>query len=153
LRFWALCTNWYRLVNAGNDWSDFQSCLIYTRYATSDSYCEKLVKLSRFKYFPPKPAGLDPQIFRRRTLYYMRKSLGIILFDFWRRKKIWGEFFLDFFLGNAERSVAFGELFLIYTRYATSDTSTKKIIVKNSWNCRDSNIFLGFTNYFLFNLH
>jgi hypothetical protein len=35
---------------------------------------------------PPKPAGLDPPNFRRRTLYYMRKSLGIFIFDFWRKK-------------------------------------------------------------------
>jgi hypothetical protein len=29
---------------------------------------------------PPKPAGLDPKSFRRRTLYYMRKNLGIKVF-------------------------------------------------------------------------
>jgi hypothetical protein len=43
----------------------------------------------------PKPAGLDPPIFRRRTLYYMRKSLGIyFFFDFLNKKN---EFFFEFF--------------------------------------------------------
>jgi hypothetical protein len=42
---------------------------------------------------PSKPAGLDPQNFRRRTLYYMRKSLGLKVF---KLKKIL-EFFLEFF--------------------------------------------------------
>jgi hypothetical protein len=59
--------------------------------------------------------GLDPKFFRRRTLYYMRKILGIkvfgiiiiiiiiiiIFFFFWKKKilkKKWGIFFLDFFL-------------------------------------------------------
>jgi hypothetical protein len=42
---------------------------------------------------PPKPAGLDPPNLRRRTLYYMRKSLGIKVFGFL-------DFFLDFFFGN-----------------------------------------------------
>jgi hypothetical protein len=47
-----------------------------------------LYVLSVHSLSPPKPAGLDPLIFRRRTLYYMRKSLGIKVFCF-LEKKIW----------------------------------------------------------------
>jgi hypothetical protein len=81
---------------------------------------------------PPKPAGLDPPNYRRRTLYYMRKSLGIFFFDLWKKswkfflKIFFWNFFLEFFWEiifkiflriflldlfrrNAERSEAFGE--------------------------------------------
>jgi hypothetical protein len=37
---------------------------------------------------PPKPAGLDPQNFRRRSLYDMRKSLGKPVFLISKKKSI-----------------------------------------------------------------
>jgi hypothetical protein len=49
---------------------------------------------------PPKPAGLDPQIF------CMRKSLGI-------KGIFWGDFFGIFFRENAERSGATSECSVI----------------------------------------
>jgi hypothetical protein len=67
-----------------------------------------LYVLSVHSLSPPKPAGLDPPIFRRRTLYYMRKSLGIKVICFFEEKKL--SFFLKLFFWrkkireNAERS-------------------------------------------------
>jgi hypothetical protein len=64
-----------------------------------------LYVLSVHSLSPPKPTGLDPPNFRRRTLYYMRKSLGIKVFFFfgiffgiffW---KIYFKFFWGFIFG------------------------------------------------------
>jgi hypothetical protein len=63
-----------------------------------------LYVLSVHSLSPPKPTGLDPPNFRRRTLYYMRKSLGIIFFLFL-------EFFLEFFFGKYIFNF-FGDFFL-----------------------------------------
>jgi hypothetical protein len=54
-------------------------------------YCLTVHSLS-----PPKPAGLDPTNFHRRTLYYMRKSLGIIFFFGIFFEHFWGDFFLEY---------------------------------------------------------
>jgi hypothetical protein len=60
---------------------------------------------------PPKPAGLAPQKFRRRTFYYMRKSLGITVFWFL-------EFFLEFFFWNFFWNFFFGIFFWkIYLKF------------------------------------
>jgi hypothetical protein len=72
--------------------------LNYRNVLKSDDICIYIIiwlslyVLSMSMHFPtpPKPAGLDPPIFR------MRKSLGIMFFfDFWRKKIgiFWGDFF------------------------------------------------------------
>jgi hypothetical protein len=51
-----------------------------------------LYVLSVHSLSPPKPVGLDLTIFRRRTLYYMLKSLGIfLLFIFFKLEFCWFE--------------------------------------------------------------
>jgi hypothetical protein len=67
-----------------------------------------LLLLSVHSLSPPKPVGLDPNFFCRRTLYYMRKSLGIKVLGFLEKtiELFFLVFFGLFFCENAERSVA-----------------------------------------------
>jgi hypothetical protein len=78
-----------------------------------------LYVLSVHSLSPPKPAGLYPQKFRRRTLYYMRKSLGIIFLIFGKKNLI-------FFLINIKKKLRdFFEFFSVKTRSVAKHSASQ----------------------------